>query len=330
MRNIVVYGLGSLGEKIARELIAREEAYKFHIVAFVDKQYLDKDSKFEIVSPECLKELDYDYVLITSEKWFSEIADELVHTYGVNKECIIHLNQLIEEENEYCNLCKAKVPFMLDAGIDSPVFIEKKIVGGGKREKCICPLCGSNDRERWLHHVLFQEVQMNDREATLLHFAPEKQIEKTLRRNEKLTYITADIEEGRADRVEDITNISFPDESFDFIICNHVLEHIVDEEKAFSELKRCINKSGKVIFSVPICWEIDTFEDESVITKEDRLREYGQEDHVRLYGKDIKARLEHYGFFIECYRVDDILTEEQIKIMRLIAEDTIWLLMKKC
>ena len=73
-----------------------------------------------------------------------------------------------------------------------------------------------------------------------MHFAPEKQIEKKIRSNKKMIYITADIEAGRADRVEDITHISFPDKYFDYIICNHVLEHIKDEKAAFMELKRCI------------------------------------------------------------------------------------------
>ena len=67
-----------------------------------------------------------------------------------------------------------------------------------------------------------------------------------------MIYITADIEAGRADRVEDITHISFPDKYFDYIIYNHVLEHIKDEKAAFMELKRCIKTDGKVVFSVPI------------------------------------------------------------------------------
>ena len=48
-----------------------------------------------------------------------------------------------------------------------------------------------------------------NKKGTVLHFAPEKQIEKKIRSNKKMIYITADIEAGRADRVEDITHISF-------------------------------------------------------------------------------------------------------------------------
>lgn len=170
------------------------------------------------------------------------------------------------------------------------------------------------------------EIKLYNQDAVVLHFAPERQIEAKLRKNQRLTYITADIEEGRADRIEDITKINFPDNSFDYIICNHVLEHIEDEKSAFDELKRCIKVGGKIIFSVPICWDIDTLEDASVVSEEDRLREYGQKDHVRLYGKDIKTRLETYGFSVQSMNVSDILSSAQIESMRLIPQDTIWLL----
>lgn len=141
-----------------------------------------------------------------------------------------------------------------------------------------------------------------------------------------MVYITADIEAGRADRVEDITHINFPDKYFDYIICNHVLEHIKDEKQAFMELKRCIKEDGKVFFSVPICWEIDTYENDSVETDEDRLIEYGQKDHVRLYGRDLKERLAQFGFYADYYQVKNVLPEEEIATMRLIPEDTIWIL----
>ena len=154
-------------------------------------------------------------------------------------------------------------------------------------------------------------------------------LKKKLRNCDNLTYITADIEVGRADRVEDITNISFSDETFDYIICNHILEHILDERKAFAELKRCIKKNGKIIFSVPICWEIDTLEDERIASKQDKLLMYGQEDHVRLYGKDIVSRLEQNGFEYQYYQVSKVMSVEKMTKMNLLSDDAIWILEKK-
>lgn len=326
MRDIIVYGLGSLGKKIAKELKTREEKYQFHIVAFVDKQDIDIQNEFTVLKPTEINKLYYDNICVTSEKWFAEVTEELQHKYGVSRDKIIHVKQLINDEKYYCNLCDARVPFFLEGGTDSPVFLKRKIIGGGIRKKCICPFCGGNDRERWLKYILDNKIRFVDEKVTVLHFAPEKQIENMLRNEENVKYITADIEEGRADRVEDITHINFSDRYFDYIICNHVLEHIKDENSAFMELKRCLKEKGKVIFSVPICWEINTFEDDSIITSEDRVREYGQEDHVRLYGKDLKTRLEKFGFHVEYYQVDKVLSEEEIEIMGLIPEDTIWIL----
>lgn len=326
MKNIVVYGIGNLGFSIARELKFMEGKNNFHIVAFMDKNKCDEQSEFVVLQPDELKNLVFDNILITSEKWFENISGELQEKYEINKEKIIHLSELVCEKKYFCNLCNSKIPFMLDSGIKSPVFSKRKIVGGGFRKNCICPICGGNDRTRWVNYVIENKLDLLHNKITILHFAPERQIERKIRNKKNITYITADIEEGRADRVEDITHINFPDKYFDYIICNHVLEHIKDEKRAFNELRRCIKENGKIIFSVPICWEIDTYENDSVVTDEDRLIEYGQTDHVRLYGRDLKSRLEQYGFKVEYYRTNMCLDKEKIETMKLIPEDTIWLL----
>lgn len=84
-------------------------------------------------------------------------------------------------------------------------------------------------------------------------------------------YITADIEPGRADAIADITNLKFDDSQFEYIICNHVMEHIGEEQKAFSELKRCLRQGGGLVLTVPICWEQATYEDEKIETEEDKI-----------------------------------------------------------
>ena len=330
IKEIIIYGLGVYGKNLARQLLVNQQILDIHVIVCMDKNSIDSDFEYEIGRPEQLESLSYDYIMITSEKWFDDIKRDLVDNYHVKEEKIIHLSTLIKREGKYyCNLCNEKVPLMLDFGYESPIFVKHKIVGGGKREKCICPICGGIDRERWLQFILSEEVHIYDKKATVLHFAPERQIEKKLRNCDNLTYITADIEVGRDDRVEDITNISFSDETFDYIICNHILEHILDERKAFAELKRCIKKNGKIIFSVPICWEIDTLEDERIASKQDKLLMYGQEDHVRLYGKDIVSRLEQNGFEYQYYQVSKVMSVEKMTKMNLLSDDAIWILEKK-
>jgi 2-polyprenyl-3-methyl-5-hydroxy-6-metoxy-1,4-benzoquinol methylase len=60
-------------------------------------------------------------------------------------------------------------------------------------------------------------------------------------------YLTADLVSKRAMVKMDITDIGFPEASFDVIICNHVLEHVLDDAKAMSELYRTLKPGGWAI-----------------------------------------------------------------------------------
>lgn len=138
-------------------------------------------------------------------------------------------------------------------------------------------------------------------------------------------YITGDINSAVADKIVDVTNICYPDHVFDYVIINHVLEHIPDEKKAMKEIKRVLKVNGKCIFSMPICEDEDTYESEDAFTEEERLREYGQKDHVRLYGRDVKERIGQYGYHITEYKASELLTEKEICDMRVIKEDRVFI-----
>ncbi len=59
----------------------------------------------------------------------------------------------------------------------------------------------------------------------ILHFAPEKCIENRIRIISGGD-VTGDIRYGVADKVVDVTDICYPEKIFDYVIINHVLEHI--------------------------------------------------------------------------------------------------------
>lgn len=128
--------------------------------------------------------------------------------------------------------------------------------------------------------------------------------------------------------MEDITKFSFADQTFDYIIFNHVLEHIKDEESALKEVKRCIKLTGKIILSVPICWEEKMFERDDIVTPQERETYYGQKDHVRLYGYDFPERMEKYGFEVQRYSYYCDQFGEEIRKLSLLENDTIWILNK--
>lgn len=92
----------------------------------------------------------------------------------------------------------------------------------------------------------------------------------------------------------DVQDLPFSDKQFDLVLCCHVLEHVEDDRRAMSELKRV---GKQVVMQHPIYYDRDaTFEDPAIVSAEDRLRAYGQEDHVRIYGPDFADRLRVAGF----------------------------------
>jgi len=90
------------------------------------------------------------------------------------------------------------------------------------------------------------------------------------------------------------------DNSVDEVHAYHVLEHILDDKQAMSELFRVLKPDGFAILQVPIALALEkTYEDYSIISKRGRERYFGQFDHVRIYGKDYPKRLESVGFHVE-------------------------------
>lgn len=122
-------------------------------------------------------------------------------------------------------------------------------------------------------------------------------------------YVTADLNRKAMLKL-DITNIQFPDQSVDVIYCSHVLEHVQNDRKAMREFCRVLKTDGWAILLVPV-WAEKTFEDPSVDKPQDRLRLFGQIDHVRKYGRDYVDRLRESGFSVSVTKVHDMLPESE-------------------
>lgn len=220
-----------------------------------------------------------------------------------------------------CPFCKNKVMYFDNDGLKSDVYQKNQMVGAGERKNARCNRCGGNDRERLVYYYLKNKTNLLDSNGlSILHIAPEKNISFILSKTRN-NYIMGDkftkgytYPNGTIDI--DITNISFEDEHFDFIICNHVLEHIPDESKAIRELFRVLKKGGKAILQVPFSKSIDeTIESDDIHTEEERIMHYGQFDHVRLYGKDYSARISAHGLeVLEILNVSsDVSVSDQTK-----------------
>lgn len=200
-----------------------------------------------------------------------------------------------------CPICKSKLRRFLPVGFKYAVLNELKVVGGGYRNTA-CPVCSSTDRDRLLYLYLLQKTNIFKQPTKLLHVAPEKCLGDVLRDQANIDYLTADLYKKNVMVKMDLTNIQFSDNTFDAIICNHVLEHIVDDRRAMSELYRTLKPGGWAILQVPISLSLEkTYEDWSVKTASDREQAFGQDDHVRIYAKDYKDRLEQVGFKVEVF-----------------------------
>ena len=230
------------------------------------------------------------------------------------------------QKKYHCTVCGNAVTYFLPAGVKAEILSEKQIIGAGYRKHVRCPICGANDRMRFLDYVLRNKTDIyTNPKNHILHFAPEKCIENKIRSISGGGYVTGDIRYGIADKIVDVTDICYPEGIFDYVIINHVLEHIKEERKAMLEIKRVLKPGGKIIFSMPICEVEDTYEADGNLSEEECLRIYGQKDHVRLYGKDVKEHMEKYGYKIVEYKANEILEEKKIKYMRILAKDRIFI-----
>jgi len=152
----------------------------------------------------------------------------------------------------------------------------------------------------------------------VLHFAPEQAFYKRFRKMKNLEYTTTDLNSPIADIKADICNLPFKDNSYDFIICNHVLEHIPNDQKAMQELYRVLAPGGTAILQVP--YEASrkiTFEDNTIIDAKERAKIFGQYDHVRIYGMDYFEKLKSIGFNVDAVDYTKTLTEAEIDKFRL-------------
>ena len=187
--------------------------------------------------------------------------------------------------------------------------------GREARDNSLCTNCLSLERHRLIYLFLLKKTLLFKDKSNVLHIAPEDCLIKTFKNFNNIDYTTADLNSPLADIKMDIHKMPFKNNSFQYILCNHVLEHVNDDIKALKEIKRVMKKGGLGIVQVPFYYPIpkETVEDKKIITKREREKYYGQSDHVRKYGKDYMKRLESVGFKVKCYKPQDLLNNSEIK-----------------
>lgn len=195
-----------------------------------------------------------------------------------------------------CTCCNRSFPAFLDFGVVP-------------RPNAQCPGCGSLERHRLLWLYLRSRTNIFTDPLRVLHVAPEPVFQKALQGLANLRYVSADLHSPHAMVAMDMTRAPIADGSFDAVLCSHVLEHIPDDRAAMREIRRILAPDGWAILQVPIDSSLEfTFEDPTVTSPADRQRLFGQRDHVRMYGRDYRSRLEQAGFLVTVDRFVDELS----------------------
>jgi SAM-dependent methyltransferase len=211
-----------------------------------------------------------------------------------------------------CPICGFHSKDFSSIGIDNPAIQKYQIIGAGKRNAG-CPKCGSSDRDRLIYTYLkYEQNIFENHSIRVLHIAPEMIIAQKIVKCGFADYQCGDFfAEGQHANYShelvkhmDVQNLPYTENTFDLVICNHVLEHVYDEEKGMKEIHRVLCRGGTAILQVPISPILEKTISDPSITDEKILEErFGQKDHVRLFGMDYASKLESCGFVVETVKL---------------------------
>ena len=186
------------------------------------------------------------------------------------------------------------------------------------RSNAQCPSCKSLERTRIYWHFLSSKPNFLKTDIKVLHTAPEASLFKKFLGLKNIKYYPIDkfapgYSYPAPTRNMDITSLDFEDDYFDFILSSHVLEHVIEDRKAMKEFYRVLKPGGFGLLQVPIEFDRElTYEDDTIQSPEEREKEFGQYDHVRIYGRDYLDRLKEAGFKVDLIDYTNGMSEKEI------------------
>lgn len=177
-----------------------------------------------------------------------------------------------------------------------------------------CPRCTAKARHRRIWLFLADRTDLFSNPMSLLEVSPHYSFGRRWVKMDHLSFVGADL----ADRPHitlrmDLTAAPLRSATFDAILCIHVLEEIHDDRRAMEELFRLVKPGGWALVSVPTALDRATYEDPSITTRKARREAFGEEAHVRVYGRDLIERLRRVGFQVDvdlAKDLDDALVRE--------------------
>lgn len=151
-----------------------------------------------------------------------------------------------------------------------------------------CKNCGSLERHRVLRQIYLKLKQICPLNLySCLHISEDISVEPEWFNQYELSVY------GGKNSI-DLQNINRPNESYDLVVCNHVLEHVKDDVKALGELFRIFSKDGFFQLSVPQPITVNKTTDWGYPDK-------SQFGHYRIYGIDIEDKFKQAMTSDMCY-----------------------------
>jgi len=202
--------------------------------------------------------------------------------------------------SRYCICC----------GSYSRVFLRFGDYPFNRREDARCPHCNSMERQRLLVHYFERTKGKQNELLSILHFAAEPCLQSYFRSKNGLEYFTADLF-SPAMLKEDITALTLSDNSFDLILCSHVLEHVPEDTKAMPEVYRVLKPGGLAIIQSLI--NRQTQETVEGPPPDAPVREVGNHC-IRVYGRDFADKLRRVGFDVGEVDETCFLTPDELRL----------------
>lgn len=168
------------------------------------------------------------------------------------------------------------------------------------RDNYECPLCGACARDRLIIAFLEELQAENGEKLRMLQIAPSQTVERYALGRPDIWYETMDMAMLNINSQADLRQMDMvEDETYDIIICSHVLEHIENDISAMGELYRILKPDGVCLVLVPLIIGLAETDEQWGRGEEENWRRFGQGDHSRLYGRmDLIRRLQSAGFYV--------------------------------
>jgi len=183
-----------------------------------------------------------------------------------------------------------------------------------------CPKCRSAGRHRQHHLLLSRHPEWLDGKD-VLHVAPEPCFVNEYY-DRAGRYVRGDYDPAEGEVRIDLQDISFPEASFDLLIAHNVIEHLPDDRQALAEMYRVLRPGGVALISAPLidAWE-QTYENPAIVAKSERDLHFNQDDHYRIYGRDLYDRIRAAGFVLSV----DVAKEPEVHRYGLERGETIFI-----